>query len=287
MLRKPEIITASIAAFNDQGGLDIGRNKAYLKRIEPFVDGVLAVGTNAEFPSLDFNERKELVSLAIDIFGTDRVIAQVGAPSVRQALRLAQDAVDAGATRFAALTPYYFRASQKGIYSYYQSLREAIDGDLYVYIFPDVANTDLEPETLAKLADIGINGVKLSGVASQRVEIYRRAAPEISLWSGNDADLPHVMDAGGSGVISGVSGVAPKAWAVLRDAYSAGEENAMVNAQQRVQELVKVLGPSIGRLKYALNFLGMPVGECRMVIDEPTEFEKEEIRQVLEHSDIA
>ncbi|PLS31278.1 dihydrodipicolinate synthase [Bifidobacterium margollesii] len=286
MSGQPEIITAGVTAFDERGELDAGANLAFLRRIEPYVDGVLPVGTNGEFPALNAEERAKVIGWALEVFGPERAIAHVGAPSVHQALEHARAAAALGATRFAAITPYYLTASVEGVIGYYQSLRDAVDGELYAYIFPDVACTDVLPETLAELARIGIDGVKLSGLASTRVEAYREAAPDLALWSGNDADLPHVYTAGGRGVVSGVSGVAPQAWAALRDAYGIGEQSVIDEAQTRVQALVKVLGPSISRLKYGLMVLGIPVGECRMPIDEPSEEIKEEIRTVLHNTGI-
>ncbi|WEV64705.1 dihydrodipicolinate synthase family protein [Bifidobacterium sp. ESL0732] len=281
---RPEIITAAIAVFDDSGNLDEQGNKAFLKRVEPYVDDVLVAGTTAEFPALSGNERALLSRWAIELFGPERTIIHIGAPSVRQALDNMQAAKDVGATRFAAITPYYYTASQHGVLEYYQALRDAIDTELNAYIYPDVACTDVTPETLTQLQEVGLDGVKLSGLASQRVEQYRDAAPQLKLWSGNDADLPHVLKCGGAGVVSGVSGVAPTAWADLREAFVSGDQKTIDEAQKKVERLVEVLGPSINRLKYALGVLGIPAGICRVPIDQPDEQTKEEIAAVLKTS---
>ncbi|NMN01799.1 dihydrodipicolinate synthase family protein [Bifidobacterium panos] len=283
---RPEIITASVTAFDADGELSREENTKFLRRIEPYVDGVLCAGTNGEFPALSAKERIALFDWTLQVFGCERTIVHVGAPSAYQALELAKQAAELGATRFAAITPYYLRASAYGVLEYYRKLRDAVEGELYAYIFPDVAGTDVSAVTLSKLAELGIDGVKLSGAASTRIEEYRQAAPNMPLWSGNDADLPHVLAAGGRGVVSGVSGVAPQAWAALRDAFIADDEEAQEAAQRNVQALVKVLGPSIANLKYALNELGIAMGACRMSIDEPDETVKEAIAHLLHNTNI-
>ncbi|MFT9009582.1 MAG: dihydrodipicolinate synthase family protein [Bifidobacterium sp.] len=286
-MRKPEIITAAIAAFGPDGQLDEGMNRAFLERVEPYSDGVLAVGTTAEFPSLSFEERRMLIRIALEVFGPDRTIAHVGAPSVMQAKAYAQAAMDLGARRFAAITPYYLTASQHGVVGYYQALRDCIEGELYAYVFPDVACTDVAAETLAQLQELGLDGVKLSGAASTRLEEYRQAAPQLKLWSGNDADVPHILAVGGLGTVSGVSGVAPMSWAELRKAYESDDDSRIAQSQGQIEELVSVLGPSISRLKYALAVLGVNVGNCRMPIDEPDSQMQAKIRELLASAHIS
>ena len=281
MSERPEIITAAIAAFDNTGRLNESANISYLQRLKPFSDGVLAAGTTAEFPSLSPAERTQLIGWSIEIFGPERTIAQIGAPSVSQALALMDMAADSGATRFAAITPYYLTASQHGVIDYYRSLREHTEGKLYAYVFPDVANTDVTAHTITLLQSLGLNGVKLSGTAAARVREYRRAAPRMDIWSGSDGELPQTMKEGGAGTVSGVSGVTPQVWATLRDALAAEQPDQIDAAQSNAERMVRVLGPSISRLKYALTQLGIPAGHCRMPIDEPDGPTRSAIRGVL------
>lgn len=281
MNQRPEIITAAIAAFDKNGALDKTANIEYLQRLVPFVDGVLAAGTTAEFPSLSPQERTDLISWSLEVFGPNRTIAQIGAPSTMQALNLLGSASTAGAERFAAITPYYLKASPRGVMEYYKSLRDHIAGKLYAYVFPDVAGTDVSMKTISQLESIGIDGVKLSGKAAERVQDCRQVAPSMCIWSGNDGALPQTMADGGTGTVSGVSGVAPEAWASLRDSLAKADVANEKIAQAQVERLVNLLGPSISRLKYALNYVGVPVGVCRMPIDEPDNKTKQEIARMM------
>lgn len=269
-MERPEILTAMTTPFDADGEANIPHFGELLNRLEPLVDGVFVAGTTGEFLALTENEHARLVESALEVFGPERVVAHVGAPSIAASTRLARRSRELGVTRFAVLTPYYLRATIAEVQRHWGSVAEACEGECYGYIFPDVATTDVRPDDLSSLLDLGITGLKISGSASLRVKEYLAAAPAgFKLWSGNDADLPNVMDAGGTGTVSGVSGVVPWPWAALRDAITSGESAQIDLAQSVIDRLVPALGPSIANLKYGLDLQHLPGGACRMTIDSP------------------
>lgn len=269
----PEILSALTTPFDDSGDIVTSAFEANLARLEPWVDGVFVAGTTGEFPALEADEHLDLTRRALAVFGPDRVVVHTGAPSLRQALRLAAAAAAVGARRFAALTPYYLAATPAGCARYFSALKTELAGaEVYGYLFPDVAVTEVLPDQLQPLLDAGIDGLKTSGRASRLVPDYLAVAPAgFKLWSGNDADLPGVMAAGGTGTVSGVSGVCPGPWAAFREAYAAGDQDALDAAQRRITTLVPLLGPSIANLKFGLGIVGPGLGDgpCRMSIDAP------------------
>jgi dihydrodipicolinate synthase/N-acetylneuraminate lyase len=267
----PEVLSAVITPFLPDGELDLAGFNRNLRHLEPLVDGVFAAGTTGEFLALSQGEHEQVISAALEVFGPRRVVAHVGAASTRDAIALARQSSELGATRFAAITPYYLQASTAGILRHWAAVNEACDGELYGYVFPDVAVTDLLPEQLPEVLASGIQGIKVSATASARVVEYLANAPEgFKLWSGNDADVPNVMAAGGTGTVSGVSGAVPRPWAALRDAMALGDQEAADKAQAIIAQVVPVLGPSIANLTVALDAQGFAGGPCRMVIDDPT-----------------
>lgn len=282
----PEILAAPTTPFGAGGEVLFEGFATNLARLAPVVDGVFLPGTTGEFPALSPDEQRRLITIALEAFGPGRVVAHVGAASTRQALELASAAAEAGAIRFAAITPYYLKASVSGCADYYAALvRELADGQVYGYLFPDVAGSDIVPDELGALVDAGLSGVKVSGTASTRATAYLLAAPDgFRLWSGNDADLPNVLAAGGVGTVSGVAGVSPQPWATYRDAVAAGNEVAAAAAQQAIEALVGELGPSISRLKYGLDTIGGIGGACRMSIDGPDEPTRTAIKHLLAES---
>ncbi|MDQ4213506.1 dihydrodipicolinate synthase family protein [Microbacterium capsulatum] len=280
----PEILSAIPTPFTAAGELDLPAFRENLDRLVGSVDGVFVAGTTGEFPALEDTERLVLIDAALAVFGPNRVVAHVGAASTRQAAGLLRSAITLGATRCAAITPYFLAASTAGVATYYRQLKDiAGERALYAYVFPEVAGTDVHPEDLGALVDAGIDGIKVSGLASTRVREYLATAPEgFALWSGNDADLPAVLAAGGRGTVSGVSAVCPRPWAAYRDAETAGDAAARDDAQRRIATLVPLLGPSIAALKLGLDHLGLTGGSVRMSIDTPAADRAEQIRSAID-----
>ncbi len=273
MTTVPEILSAVPTPFSQDGTLDLPALRSNLERLSPLVDGIFAAGTTGEFPALTDGERIEVIRESLAVFGPERVVAHVGAPSAQQAVRLLLSAKELGVQRFAAITPYFLTASPAGVAAYYKALRSAAGQDsLYAYVFPEVAGTDILPEDLpALISESGIDGIKVSGAASKRVREYLAAAPAgFKLWSGNDADLPNILALGGQGTVSGVSAVCPEPWAAYRDAVRGNDAAAAAAAQADIETLVPLLGPSIAALKFGITHRGLPGGTVRMSIDPVT-----------------
>jgi 4-hydroxy-tetrahydrodipicolinate synthase len=280
---KPEILSAVPTPFARDGAVDLAGAHALFTHLAARVDGLFVGGTTGEFPAMDASERLRLLETALAAAGPDRVVAHVGDASAYQAAFLARSAHAAGAVRLAAITPYFLSASLDGVLRYYDAVcRAAGEAEVYAYVFPDVAGTDLPPRDIGLVADVGVSGVKVSGRASIRVASYVEHAPSgFAVWSGNDADLPQIAACGARGTVSGVSSVAPDAFRVLQDALVSDDAQASDSAQQHVAELVEALGPSIARLKFGLSLLGLPAGGCRMAIDPPDAEVEAVIRRLL------
>jgi 4-hydroxy-tetrahydrodipicolinate synthase len=260
----PVVFSAVPTLFGPDGELDPGANRALHKFVAGQLDGLLVAGTTGEFPALDDAERLSLIELALAEAGPERVIAHIGAPDARHASRLAQAAVALGATRIAAITPYYLPARPDELTAHYRTIRDAAPGpELYAYIFPERTSVPVPPALFAQVADAaGLAGAKISGAAAAELEGYVAAAPGLRFYSGDDTNPAAAMRAGGAGVISGRSSAYPEVYAALR-AETSGQE-----AQQALDRIV-ALGASVGRLKYALQLRGFGGGTARMTVDPP------------------
>ena len=201
----PVVLSAVPTLFGTDGELDPGANRALYKLVAGLVDGMLVAGTTGEFPALEDAERLSLFELALAEAGPDRVIAHIGAPDARHAIRLARAAVALGATRIAAITPYYLPARPDELAGHYRRIRDAVPGpELYAYIFPERTGLAVAPSLFAEVAQAaGLAGAKISGSASADLAGYVAAAPGLRIFSGNDANPWATMRAGGAGVISG------------------------------------------------------------------------------------
>jgi 4-hydroxy-tetrahydrodipicolinate synthase len=258
----PVIFAAVPTLFGPGGELDLDANRALHKFVAGWVDGLFVAGTTGEFPALEDAERLSLLELALAEAGSDRVIAHIGAPDARHSGRLAQAAVALGATRIAAITPYYLPARPDELIAHYRAIRDAASGpELYAYIFPERTGLRVSPTLFARVAEAaGLAGAKISGSAAGELAGYVAAAPGLRFFSGDDANPAATMRAGGAGVISGRSSAYPEVYATLQHQPQA--------AQETLDQIV-ALGASVGRLKHALRLRGFGSGAARMTVDPP------------------
>ncbi|HLK74737.1 MAG TPA: dihydrodipicolinate synthase family protein [Streptosporangiaceae bacterium] len=270
MIEAPVVISAVPTLFSGDGEVDLGANHALYKHVAGLLDGLLIAGTTGEFPALDDAERLALIELALAEVGPDRVIAHVGAPDARRSARLARAAAALGATRIAAITPYYLPARPDELIAHFGQVREAVpDVELYAYIFPERTGLRVSADVFAALASAaGLAGAKLSGSAAGELAAYAAAAPGLRLFSGDDSDPAATMRAGGAGLISGRSSAYPEIYASLAAALGSGDL-AAASRYQLVLDGIVALGASIGRLKYALQLRGLGGTTARMAVDPP------------------
>lgn len=261
MSSAPVVYAAVPTLFGPGGELDLDANRALHKFLAGRLDGLLVAGTTGEFPALEDAERLSLFELALAEAGPDRVIAHIGAPDARHAGRLARAAVALGATRIAAITPFYLPARPDELIAHYRAIRDAAPApELYAYIFPERTGLPVSATLFARVAEAaGLAGAKISGSAAGELAGYVAAAPGLRIFSGSDANPAATMRAGGAGVISGRSSAYPEVYAVLPD---------QPRAQQTLDRIV-ALGASVGRLKHALRLRGFGSGTARMTVDPP------------------
>jgi 4-hydroxy-tetrahydrodipicolinate synthase len=285
------VFSAVPTLFSSDGELDTGANRALYKHLAGLLDGLFVAGTTGEFPALDDAERLSLIELALAEAGPDRVIAHVGTPDARHSARLARAASALGATRLAAITPFYLPARPDEVCDHYRRIRDAAAGaELYAYIFPERTGLRVPPPLFAAVAEAaGLAGGKLSGSAAGELAGYVAAAPGLRMFSGDDSNPAATMRAGGAGVISGRSSAYPEVYAALVAALGSGDsgdsvdsvdpgdpgdpgdfrdEEAVVRHQLALDRIVG-LGASIGRLKHALALRGLGGTTARMTVDPP------------------
>ncbi len=276
------VFSAVPTLFSSDGDVDTGANRALYKHLAGLLDGLFVAGTTGEFPALDDAERLSLIELALGEAGPDRVIAHVGTPDARHSARLARAAAALGATRLAAITPFYLPARPDEVCDHYRRIRDAAaSAELYAYIFPERTGLRVPPPLFAAVAEAaGLAGGKLSGSAAGELAGYVAAAPGLRMFSGDDSNPAATMRAGGAGVISGRSSAYPEIYAALVAALGSGDsgdpgdpgdshdEEAVVRHQLTLDRIVG-LGASIGRLKHALALRGLGGTTARMTVDPP------------------
>lgn len=273
------VLAAVPTPFAADGSVDLACTRRLYEFLADRADGLLVAGTTGEFPALDEDERLVLIDTAIDVLGPDRIIAHIGAPDAYRAVRLAREASLLGASRIAAITPYYLAASPAEVTEYYLRIREAApEPGLYAYIFPERTGLTVAPQQFCELADaVGLAGAKFSGVAARNVAECAAARPGLRIFSGDDTDLAATLRAGGAGIISARASAFPEVFSGLSAAIAAAADGAdhgadhdgEVAARQADVSAIASLGQSIGLVKEALRVRGFGPMAARMAVAEP------------------
>lgn len=273
-MTRRDILTAVPTSFHADGTLDEAGSRAIFRYVaQSGNEGAFVLGTTGEFPAVDDAEFTILVRTAIEELGAAmRVVVHVGQPSAFEAVRRTRIARSLGATEFAALTPYYLPTSETGLFDYFAQLSDAVgDGELFVYIYPARSGNVISADLLARLAELpNIVGAKVSELPLATIAEYRAAVPDTFLiYTGADRDLVDAAHAGAQGVISGVSSVLPKPFRALAAAAEGGQDEAIAAAQNDVDDVVRVIGGDMARMKAAYRLMGIADGVCRMSLDAP------------------
>ena len=207
-------MVAIITPMLDDGRLDLARFRALIDfHIAEGTDGIVVVGTTGESPTVNFDEHKELIRLAVEYAaGRIPIVAGTGANSTREAIELSESARKAGAAATLSVVPYYNKPSQEGLYRHYRAIAEKVDIPLILYNVPSRTGADLANDTTLRLAQVpNIVGIKDATASMERgSDLLHRAPKAFAVYSGDDASGLALMLLGARGVISVTANVAPR-----------------------------------------------------------------------------
>ncbi|HEX6267950.1 MAG TPA: 4-hydroxy-tetrahydrodipicolinate synthase, partial [Burkholderiales bacterium] len=256
-------LVAIVTPMHEDGRLDLG---AFRKLIDWHVaegtDGIVVVGTTGESPTVNVDEHKELIRLAVQHSrGRIPIIAGTGGNSTAEAVELTESAKKAGATACLSVVPYYNKPTQEGLYRHFRRIAETVDLPMILYNVPGRTVADLHNDTVLRLAQVpGIIGIKDATANIERgTDLVKRLPRSFAIYSGEDATALALILLGGHGVISVTANVAPKP---MRQMCAA----ALVGDVKKARELNLRLLPLHQRLfveanpipvKWALAEMGM------------------------------
>ena len=228
-------LVAIITPMHEDGRLDFARFENLIDwHVAEGSDGIVVVGTTGESPTVDFDEHKELIRLAVEHSkGRIPIIAGTGGNSTAEAIELTESAKKTGATACLSVVPYYNKPTQEGMYRHFRAIAERVDLPLILYNVPGRTVADLQNDTVLRLAQVpGIIGIKDATASIERgTDLIRRAPRNFALYSGEDSTALALILLGGHGVISVTANVAPKlmhqmcAAALVGDVKTARELN--------------------------------------------------------------
>jgi 4-hydroxy-tetrahydrodipicolinate synthase len=286
-------LVAIVTPMHEDGKLDFPRFRKLIDwHVEEGTDGVVVVGTTGESPTVDFDEHKELIRVAVQHSrGRIPIIAGTGGNSTAEAIELTESAKQAGATACLSVVPYYNKPTQEGMVRHFRKIAETVDLPMILYNVPARTVADLQNDTVMRLAEVpGIIGIKDATANIERgTDIIRRAPRNFAIYSGEDATALAIILLGGHGVISVTANVAPKPMHQMCAA-------ALVGDVKRARELNLKLLPLHQRLfveanpipvKWALAEMGMIEPGLRLPLSPLADRFHQTVREALHEAGIS
>ena len=250
-------------------------------------DAIIICGTTGESSTLTHEEHDACIKFAVEhTAGRVPVIAGTGSNSTAEAIRLSTHAQNNGADALLLVTPYYNKATQKGLIQHYTAIAKSVDLPIILYNVPSRTGVNILPQTAVTLAKNVKNIVAVkeaSGNISQVAELAALADGCIDIYSGNDDQVVPLLSLGGVGVISVLSNVMPKLTHDMVMSYLNGDVKLSRQLQLSVMNLNKALFCEVNPIpvKEALNMMGWNAGAVRSPLCEMEPQHKELLRKEL------
>lgn len=250
-------------------------------------DCIVVCGTTGEASTLDDDEHIETIKFVVDkVAKRVPVIGGAGSNDTRHGVRLAKRAEDAGVDGILNVTPYYNKATPKGLIKHYLEYADNINVPIILYSVASRTGVNITPAVAKELKKHpNIAGIKeASGNISQIVEIARLVDDDFALYCGNDDHVLPVLSLGGSGVISTVANIAPKDTHDLVQKYFDGDIAGSREIQLKQKPLIDAIFSEVNPIpiKAALYLMGKVDLEYRLPMCEPEEATMERLKKEMQ-----
>lgn len=279
---------ALITPFHEDGSVNYEKLTEILEeQIAEGTDAIVAVGTTGEAATLTEDEHIEVVAHTVKVVNHRiPVIAGTGSNCTATAIDLSQRAEKAGADGLLLVTPYYNKATQKGLYTHYKAIADAVSIPCILYNVPGRTGMKIEPKTMADLYHNvkNIVGVKeATGDVGGTADLMRLVDEDFLLYSGEDGIIVPLLSIGGSGVISVLSNVAPRQTADICKKWFAGDVKGAWEEQKRALPLIHSLFMEVNPIpvKAGMNLQGKAVGGMRLPLTEMEEAHQEVLKEEM------
>ena len=260
---------------------ELGRLIEY--QIEGGIDAIIVCGTTGEPVTMTEEERISVISYTIEkVRKRVPVIAGTGGNCTENVIAFSKKAESAGADGVLVVTPYYNKATQKGLYEHYKAVASAIELPIILYNVPSRTGVNILPDTAARLGKEIDNIVALkeaSGNITQVADVIRKAEGSLEVYSGNDDQIVPILSLGGIGVISVLANVMPKETHDIVHAYLKGAVKESAELQLKYMDLIHALFCEVNPIpvKKALELMGFHTKSLRMPLSE---MEAENVRKL-------
>lgn len=250
-------------------------------------DAIVACGTTGEASTLSHEEHLNVIRHTVKkVAGRVPVIAGTGSNSTETAIYLSVEAEKAGADALLLVTPYYNKATQKGLVEHFVKTAEAVKIPAILYNVPSRTGCNILPKTVKEIAKRASNIVAIkeaSGDISQIAMLASIMDDDFAIYSGNDDQIVPILSLGGLGVISVLSNVAPKQTHDIVQTYLDGDVKKSCKLQLEAIDLIKSLFCEVNPIpvKTALDLMGMEAGPLRLPLTEMEPSNVERLKESL------
>jgi 4-hydroxy-tetrahydrodipicolinate synthase len=254
-------------------------------QIKNGIDGIVPCGTTGESPTLNHEEHNRVIELSVEIANKRiKVMAGTGSNSTQEAIIMTNHAKKVGADSCLIVSPYYNKPNPQGVFSHFSEL-DKCQIPLYIYNIPGRSVINISDENLAKISQLkNVVGIKdatgdLARVASLRLLVKK----EFEFLSGEDATAVGFNAMGGNGVISVTSNIAPKMVSDLQKFCAQGDYKSALILQDKLNDLHSAMFCETNPIavKYAMSLMNLCSNEIRLPLCEPSESNKERIKNQL------
>lgn len=279
---------ALITPFKENGEVNFEKLEELVEeQIAGGTDAIIACGTTGESSTMTHEEDDEVIRfICKKVNHRIPVIAGTGSNCTREAVSKSIAAEKAGADGLLVVTPYYNKATQKGLIQHFTTIANAVSIPVILYHIPGRTGVTMKPETIVTLCREvpSIVGVKeASGDFSAIAEIMHLSGGEIDVYSGNDDQIVPLLAMGGKGVISVLSNVAPRQTHEICASFFRGDVETSRRMQLEALPLINALFCEVNPIpvKAAMNLMGKEVGPMRLPLTTMEEQNQERLAKAM------
>ena len=279
-------ITAMITPFDATGAVDYGKLKAVVEeQVAGGVEGICAVGTTGESPTLTHEEHHKVIEKTIEYTaGKVAIVAGTGANSTAEAISLTKAAIAAGgADATLQVTPYYNKPNAEGLYRHFMTVAD-LGLPVVLYNVPGRSGKEIPLDVVVRLAQHpNIVAIKEAAGSVDRVSAIKDLLPDFTVLSGDDTLALPMISVGAEGVISVASNIIPREMSDMVRAALAGDFATALAAHRKYYRFFRDLFIDVNpvMVKEAMALLGKVENVFRLPLCETTEKNRETMRDAL------
>ena len=280
---------AIVTPMKENGDINFEKLGEILEeQIAEGTDAVIICGTTGESSTMTHEEHLEAIKYTVEkVNKRIPVIAGTGSNCTETAIYLSKEAEQYGADGLLLVTPYYNKATQKGLIAHYTAVANAVKLPIIMYNVASRTGCNITPETAAYLAEHveNIVGIKeASGNIAQITQLAALTRGKLDIYSGNDDQIVPLLALGGKGVISVLSNVAPRYTHEIVAKFMDGDVKGSCEMQLNALPLIHALFSEVNPIpvKAAMNLMGKEVGPLRMPLTEMEDGHKEELKKAMD-----